>query len=69
MVNQIINFIVAVDESCSILRLSYWLVEKGYHVVEMGYLANGDLSLNIDGLCLRFRDGAEGFELTVVEAS
>lgn len=68
MKDEIVDFVVPVDQRAPIFRLRCRVAEKGHHVVEVGDLADGDFGLDVDGLGLRFRDPAEGFQLPVVEA-
>lgn len=68
VVHQIINFVIAVDQSGSIFRLGPWVTEKGNHFIKMGYLANSDMGVNISSSRLGFRNSAEGLKLTVVKA-
>lgn len=55
-------------ECPSIFGLCRRVAEEGYHLVEVGDFAHGDVGLDVDGLRLRFGYPAKGFELPVVEA-
>lgn len=45
VIDQIINFVIAVDQRASILRLCVWVPEKRDHVVKMWNLSYRDLCL------------------------
>lgn len=68
MEDQVIDLVVAVDETGAISGLSRGVAEEGHHVVLVRDLAHGNRGLNVDGGGLRLRDGIEGVDLAVVEA-
>lgn len=67
MIDKIVDLVVAVDQCASILRLGFWISEELHYIFIMRSLAYWDFGLDIDGLSLRRRDGAEGLDLAVVE--
>lgn len=68
VIDKIVNLVVAVDQCASILRLGFWISEELHYIFIVWSLAYWSLGLDIDGLGLRRRDGAEGLNLAVVEA-
>ena len=68
MEDQIVDLVVAVDQRGAISRPRPRILEKGHQVVEMRDLADRLVRLDVDGLRLRGRNGAEGRDLAVVEA-
>ena len=68
MVYQVIDLEVAVDKGSFIMWLRLWISEKCYRIVVVWDLAYRMLCLNVDCLSLRRRNGAESFNLAVVEA-
>lgn len=68
MIDKVVDLVIAMDQSASILRLGSWVSEKFHYIFIVWSLSNGSLGLDIDRLGLRRRDGAEGLDLAVVEA-
>ena len=52
MVDEIINLIVAMDDSRTVSWLCLRVVEKGYHVIEIGNLPNSNLGIDVHSLSL-----------------
>ena len=68
MKHQIINLVIPMHKRAPVLWLRLRILEERHHLVEVRDLADGNLGLDVDGLRLRQRDGAERRELPVVEA-
>ena len=68
MKDDVVNLIVAMDKSASILRLGLGITKEGHHVVEMRNLAHRLIGVLVPCLGLRVLNGVERLELTVVEA-
>ena len=68
MVYEVVDFIIAVYQRSAIFWLRFWILEECYRCIVVWDLANRDLRLYVHRLSLRGRDGAEGLELSVVEA-
>lgn len=67
MEDHVVDFVVAVHEGAAVARLGVVLPKKGDHVVEMRDRADGPFGVDVEGLGLGGGDGAEGFDLAVVE--
>ena len=52
VVDQIVNFVVAVDQGASILWLRHWISEERKNVIEVRNLTNRDSGLDVDSLGL-----------------
>lgn len=68
MEDQIVDFVVAVDEGRSVLGLLLLFLEELGHLTEVRDVADGFLGIDILGFCLVGGDCGEGLDLAVVEA-
>ena len=68
MIYQVIDLVIAMDQRCLVHGLRCRVSKKGDHVIEMRDLSHRNVSLDVNGLGLRPRDGPEGLDLAVVEA-
>jgi len=68
MEDDVVDLVVAVDETTSVFWLCLGVTEKRDHVVLVWNLADGHAGLFVDGSALCLRDGVESFDLAGVEA-
>lgn len=68
MEDDVVDFVVAVDESRAVLWLSAVIAEEGDHVVLVRDLTDGFAGFFIFGGSLGLRDCVEGCDLAGVEA-
>ena len=68
MVDKVINLVITMYQRAPVLGLRCGVAEKGDHVIKMWYFAYWLLSIDINGLRLRFGDGSQCSNLPVVEA-
>ena len=68
MVNQIVNLVVAVNHCPSISWLSQRISQEFHNIVVMRYLSDRTFRVYVDCFGLRRRYGAEGPNLTAIEA-
>ena len=66
--DDVVNLVVAVNETTSVFWLRLGVTEECDHVVLVWNLAYGYASLFVNGSALCLRDGVEGFDLAGVEA-
>lgn len=68
MEDDVVDFVVAVDEGRAVLWLGAVVAEEGDHVVLMGDFADGFAGFFVFGGSLGLRDCVEGCDLAGVEA-
>ena len=65
--DEVVDFVVAVDQGGAVAGLAGFVAEEGDHVIEVGDRPDGLFGLDIDGGGLVRGQGGEGFDLAVVE--
>jgi hypothetical protein len=65
--DQIVDFVVTVDQCAAVFGLSVLVSEEGDHFVEVRDRADGDLGIDVDCATLVGGEDGEGLYLSVVE--
>lgn len=68
MEDEIVYLVITMNQGCTIFWLGLLIFEECNQFIEMRYLANRDVCLEVNSLGLGSGNGAQSFDLTVIEA-